>query len=96
MAILVDGRRLTVPLTWSWRLLEATPRQRRRFEIIGDGTGVRWPEIDEDISIDGMRSRNAGTRGRRRDARVDPAWKRKIPCGKWSTSKSTQDRRQVR
>ena len=54
MAILVDGRRLTVPLTWSWRLLEATPRQRRRFEIIGDGTGVRWPEIDEDISIDGM------------------------------------------
>ena len=54
MARLVDGRRVSVPLTWSWRLLEATPRQRRRFEIIGNGTGVRWPEIDEDISIDGM------------------------------------------
>jgi hypothetical protein len=54
VAVLVDGRRITVPLTWSWRLLEATAQQRQHFEIIGEGTGVHWPDIDEDISIHGM------------------------------------------
>ena len=53
-AQLVDGRTIRVPLVWSWRLSEATPDQRARFEIIGSGTGIRWPEIDEDISVDGM------------------------------------------
>jgi hypothetical protein len=54
IAYLVDGRVLSVPLVWSWRLSEATPRQRERFRVIGDGQGVHWPDIDEDISIDGM------------------------------------------
>ena len=53
-AQLVDGRTIRVPLVWSWRLSEATPGQRARFEIIGSGTGIRWPEIDEDISVDGI------------------------------------------
>ena len=53
-AQLVDGRTIRVPLVWSWRLSEATPGQRARFEIIGSGTGIRWPEIDEDISVEGM------------------------------------------
>ncbi len=53
-AQLVDGRTITVPLAWSWRLSEATPEQRKQFEIIGSGTGIRWPEIDEDISVEGM------------------------------------------
>ncbi len=53
-AYLRDGRVISVPLTWSWRLSEATPAQRANFEIIGDGQGVHWPEIDEDISADGM------------------------------------------
>jgi hypothetical protein len=53
-AELVDGRTISVPLAWSWRLSEATPQQRDDFEILGDGQGVHWPEIDEDISIDGM------------------------------------------
>jgi hypothetical protein len=53
-AELVDGRAISVPLAWSWRLSEATPEQRDRFEILGDGQGVHWPDIDEDISIDGM------------------------------------------
>ena len=53
-AWLVDGRIISVPLVWSWRLADATPAQRRRFEIIGDGQGVHWPEIDEDISAEGM------------------------------------------
>ncbi|NCO67703.1 MAG: DUF2442 domain-containing protein [Nitrospirae bacterium CG_4_10_14_0_8_um_filter_41_23] len=53
-AYLVDGRIISVPLAWSWRLSEATPEQRGNYEIIGDGEGVHWPEIDEDISAEGM------------------------------------------
>ena len=51
---LVDGRVVSVPLAWSWRLSEATPAQRSSFEIIGDGYGVHWPDIDEDLSVEGM------------------------------------------
>jgi hypothetical protein len=54
IAHLVDGRTISVPLAWSWRLSEATPDQRERFEIIGDGQGVHWPDIDEDISVERM------------------------------------------
>ena len=51
---LVDGRVVSVPLAWSWRLSDATPAQRNNFEIIGDGHGVHWPDIDEDLSVEGM------------------------------------------
>jgi hypothetical protein len=54
VAQLADGRTVAVPLAWSWRLADATPAQRRNFEIIGSGEGVHWPEIDEDISARGM------------------------------------------
>jgi len=53
-ARLKDGRIISVPLAWSWRLSAATPAQRANYEIIGDGQGVHWPEIDEDISAAGM------------------------------------------
>ena len=53
-AQLMDGRVISVPLEWSWRLAGATCEQRAHFEIIGDGYGVHWPEIDEDISAEGM------------------------------------------
>jgi hypothetical protein len=53
-AHLLDGRTISVPLAWSWRLSEATQEQRQKFEIIGDGIGIHWPELDEDISIEGM------------------------------------------
>jgi hypothetical protein len=53
-AQLVDGRTISVPLAWSWRLSEATPKQRAHYELIGDGQGVHWPDIDEDISAEGM------------------------------------------
>ncbi len=53
-AQLVDGRTISVPLVWSWRLSEATPEQRSRFEILGSGSGIRWSEVDEDISVEGM------------------------------------------
>jgi hypothetical protein len=51
---LVDGRTISVPLAWSWRLSDATDEQRANYEIIGDGQGVHWPEIDEDLSAQGM------------------------------------------
>ena len=51
---LVDGRVISVPLVWSWRLSDATPVQRNNYEIIGDGQGVHWPDVDEDISVQGM------------------------------------------
>lgn len=53
-ARLTDGRVVSVPLAWSWRLSAATTMQRSHFEILGTGQGVRWPEIDEDISVEGM------------------------------------------
>lgn len=53
-AYLIDWRSVSVPLAWSWRLSEATPDQRNHWEIIGDGIGIHWPEVDEDISIEGM------------------------------------------
>src|SRR3990172_8934211 len=53
-AQLMDGRTISVPLAWSWRLSEATPKERANWEIIGDGHGVHLPDIDEDISADGM------------------------------------------
>ena len=54
IAHLVDGRVISVPLAWSWRLSDATPAQRAHWTLIGDGHGVHWPDIDEDISAEGM------------------------------------------
>ena len=53
-ATLSDGRSVSVPLAWSWRLSEATPAQRSHYELIGSGQGVHWPEIDEDLSTEGL------------------------------------------
>jgi hypothetical protein len=55
-AYLADGRIISVPLAWSWRLSDATPEQRGNYEIIGRGQGIHWPDIDEDISAVGMLS----------------------------------------
>jgi hypothetical protein len=49
-----DGRQISLPLAWSWRLERATPAERARWELIGDGEGVRWPDIDEDLSARGF------------------------------------------
>ena len=53
-AHLMDGRVVSVPLAWSWRLSDATPQQRNNFEIPGNGRSVHWPDIDEDLSAHGM------------------------------------------
>jgi len=54
IAHLVDGRVISVLLAWSWRLSDATPAQRANWQLIGDGHGVHWPDVDEDISAEGM------------------------------------------
>jgi len=54
VVLLVDGRTISVPLAWFPRLLHATADQRFIFEILGDGEGIHWPEIDEDISVAGL------------------------------------------
>ena len=50
VAYLADGRVISVPLAWSWRLSDATPAQRANWRLIGDGHGVHWPDVDEDLS----------------------------------------------
>jgi hypothetical protein len=54
LVTLEDGRRIGVPLAWFPRLLAATPAQRAHFEILGEGQGIHWPEIDEDVSVAGL------------------------------------------
>ena len=51
---LMDGRTITVPLTWYPRLLNATEQQRAKWEICGGGYGIHWEELDEDLSTEGM------------------------------------------
>lgn len=51
---LMDGRTITVPLAWYPRLLNATPAQRQNWRIAGGGYGIHWPEIDEDLSTEGL------------------------------------------
>lgn len=49
-----DGREISVPLVWYPRLLRATPEQREKWEFCGGGYGIHWPEIDEDLSSEGL------------------------------------------
>jgi hypothetical protein len=51
---LKDGRTITVPLTWSPRLLTATPKQRMNWKVAGGGYGIHWPDLDEDLSTEGL------------------------------------------
>ena len=51
---LFDGRTITVPLAWYPRLLNATEKQRSNWQTCGGGYGIHWPEIDEDLSTEGL------------------------------------------
>jgi hypothetical protein len=48
--LLADGREISVPLEWYPRLQRATPEQRSNWRLIGEGDGIHWPDVDEDIS----------------------------------------------
>ena len=49
-----DGRTISVPLAWYPRLLDATPDERNNLQLIGNGEGIHWPDLDEDVSVDNL------------------------------------------
>jgi hypothetical protein len=51
---LVDGRKVIIPLVWFPRLANATKDQLENYELLGDGEGIHWPDIDEDLSVAGL------------------------------------------
>ena len=51
---LSDGRTITVPLSWYPRLLNATPKERSKWRLIGKGQGIHWDDLDEDVSVEGL------------------------------------------
>ena len=51
---LVDGRTISVPVTWFPRLATGAPTERANWRPIGGGTGVHWPDLDEDISVESL------------------------------------------
>lgn len=51
---LVDGRTVSAPLAWYPRLLHGTPKERSKWRLIGDGEGIHWPDLDEDISVESL------------------------------------------
>jgi hypothetical protein len=53
-AELSDGRALSVPLVWFPRLVHATEAERANWRLIGRGQGIHWPDLDEDISVEGL------------------------------------------
>jgi Biotin carboxylase len=68
---LADGRQLAVPLAYFPRLLHATPDQRAACELSGGGTGLHWPDLDEDISVQGLLlGRGDQTKHARQSSRV--------------------------
>ncbi len=64
---LEDGRRLSVPIAWYPRLADATAVQRANWQLLGRGEGIHWPDIDEDLSVEGL------LRGQRAPRRKTPA-----------------------
>jgi hypothetical protein len=52
--VLADGREISAPLQWFPRLLRATSEERTQWELIGDGIGIHWPLVDEDIEVESL------------------------------------------
>ena len=65
---LYDGRTITAPLAWFPRLLHATPGQRANWRVAGAGYGIHWPDIDEDLSTQGLLLGSPAPRGAERAA----------------------------
>jgi hypothetical protein len=60
---LMDGRTISVPLAWFPRLLNGTPEQRAHWQLIGAGYGIHWPDLDEDLSTEGLLRGTRAPRG---------------------------------
>src|SRR5215203_5338335 len=75
---LADGRTLSVPLVWYPRLLNASEEERNDWRLIGDGEGVHWPQIDEDLSAEGLLRGIPSSTVRRRSARANEPRERSV------------------
>jgi hypothetical protein len=51
---LSDGRTLSLPLAWYPRLKHGTPAERNNWRLVGDGVGISWPDLDEDLGVEGF------------------------------------------
>ena len=51
---LSDGRNISVPIIWYPRLLNGNKQELANYELLGDGEGIHWPDLDEDISVEGI------------------------------------------
>jgi len=60
---LTDGRTIIVPTYWYPRLLRATAKQRAHYKLLGDGEAIRWPAVDEDLSVEGILVGNRAPKG---------------------------------
>ena len=67
---LLDGRTISVPLVWYPRLLAATPEQRSNWRLVGGGFGIHWPDVDEDLSTEGLLRGAPAPRGSAATARA--------------------------
>lgn len=78
-----DGRIVSVPVKWYPRLADGRPAEQRNWELIGSGTGIHWPDLDEDVSVEGLlfglRSSESSESLRRWRASRRPANKRMEP-----------------
>ena len=77
---LADGREVSAPLAWYPRLLHGTNRERQRWRLIGDGEGVHWPELDEDISVENL-------------LRGEPSGESQFSFKKWLASRARKSKR---
>lgn len=51
---LADGREISVPLEWYPRLMDATPKDRNNWRLIGGGLGIHWESLDEDVTVESL------------------------------------------
>jgi len=60
---LADGRTVSVPLAWYPRLLQGSPEERANHRLIGEGEGIHWPDLDEDVSVENILAGRASGEG---------------------------------
>ena len=83
-----DGRVISVPLVWYPRLLNATSTQRKNWKIAGGGYGIHWPDLDEDLSTEGLLRGAKAPRERKPEAREAEPQHRCQQCGyEWPAGK---------
>ncbi|HLJ73173.1 MAG TPA: DUF2442 domain-containing protein [Thermoanaerobaculia bacterium] len=83
-ADLSDGRSISVPLAWYPRLVHASAKERNTWRLIGRGDGIHWPELDEDISVEGLIAGRASGESQRSfaqwlDSRAHRSRRRSVP-----------------